>query len=145
MNLLVLEPGFRQNWRIGVRVLPQPKKFLIAATCVHGIPCELVGATELQAGQRGQRRVHGDAAMFEELVEFRDGFLAPSQREISQAPEIDRVEGSADLILGQRGGEFVGLSGLKNLDSLGWIVPRELERCVDRGQPVMADNSVKRK
>src|SRR5207302_5419151 len=75
-NFGVLRLGLFENRDIRIRTLPKPKKILVAAASLGGLPGNGVGPGHPKAGKGADGQIADHSATFEDLLELYRGSFA---------------------------------------------------------------------
>lgn len=76
LQLRVLRLGLLKDGNFGIGALPQQQEVPVGGSCLGLVSCEFVCPRQLQARQCPDRLANHDAAVIEDLLEFRCGFDA---------------------------------------------------------------------
>jgi hypothetical protein len=85
LQLRVLRLGFLQDGDVGVGVFLEGEEIFVGGFRLGGIACHGVGTTELQMGQRAERKVEHDPAVVNDPLELRGRRAAVVCHELSKS------------------------------------------------------------
>jgi len=78
----VLRLGLPIHRGVGVSVLPETEKVLVGGTSLSLVAFQKISARQPQVCQRSQREIQHDAAMIDNLLEFRRRFCSSMRQEV---------------------------------------------------------------
>ena len=124
----------------GIGVFPEGEEILIGGLCLGRVARQRVGASELQVRQRADGIADHDAAVIENLLEFRGGFGALVRGQIGHATHIDRIQATEKRIeVDCRYGQFIRNGDLQQVDRLCRLAMVQCEECAKRWQVIELD------
>src|ERR1017187_10316770 len=94
----VFRLGLDEDRDVGVGVFPKGEEILVGSLCPGLISRHGERSAELQVCQWADGIADHDAAMIENLLEFRGGFGALVCGQIGEATDIDRIEGPEETM-----------------------------------------------